>query len=112
MYSQRLNPIDKGAGDFATVVDVETEKMILNVLRVARPAVLGEEGGLQGADAARQWLVDPLCGTLNCAVTNRRPQSPACSRQARPTSIRAVKVQGRRGGDCVFSAAGYLGDVA
>jgi hypothetical protein len=31
--------------------------------------VLGEEGGQRGAaDAVRQWLVDPLCGTLNYAV--------------------------------------------
>ncbi|GGZ04330.1 hypothetical protein GCM10010365_24090 [Streptomyces poonensis] len=60
-----------GAGDFATAADVEAEKTILGVIRAARPddAVLGEEGGQQGAgDAVRQWLVDPLCGTLNYAV--------------------------------------------
>ncbi|MCX5450645.1 inositol monophosphatase family protein [Streptomyces nigrescens] len=73
MYGQRLNRIDKGAGDFATAADVEAEKAILGVIRAARPddAVLGEEGGQQGAaDAVRQWLVDPLCGTLNYAVGN------------------------------------------
>ncbi|MFM9699343.1 inositol monophosphatase family protein [Streptomyces europaeiscabiei] len=73
MYGQRLNRIDKGAGDFATAADVEAEKTILGVIRAARPddAVLGEEGGQQGAvDAVRQWLVDPLCGTLNYAVGN------------------------------------------
>lgn len=73
MYGQRLTRIDKGAGDFATVADVEAEKAILGVIRAARPgdAVLGEEGGQQGAaEAARQWLVDPLCGTLNYAVGN------------------------------------------
>ncbi|WP_030683037.1 inositol monophosphatase family protein [Streptomyces sp. NRRL B-1347] len=73
VYGQRLNRIDKGAGDFATTADVEAEKAILGVLRAARPddAVLGEEGGQQGvADAARQWMVDPLCGTLNYAVGN------------------------------------------
>ncbi|MEV5896588.1 inositol monophosphatase family protein [Nonomuraea fuscirosea] len=73
MYGQRLNRIDKGAGDFATAADVETEKTILGVIRTARPddAVLGEEGGQQGAaGAVRQWLVDPLCGTLNYAVGN------------------------------------------
>jgi myo-inositol-1(or 4)-monophosphatase len=73
MYGQRLNRIDKGAGDFATAADVEAEKTILGVIRTARPddAVLGEEGGHQGAaDAVRQWLVDPLCGTLNYAVGN------------------------------------------
>ncbi|MEU2791818.1 inositol monophosphatase family protein [Streptomyces sp. NPDC007100] len=73
MYGQRLTRIDKGAGDFATGADVAAEKAILGVVRAARPddAVLGEEGGQQGvAGAARQWLVDPLCGTLNYAVGN------------------------------------------
>ncbi|WP_432126427.1 inositol monophosphatase family protein [Streptomyces sp. bgisy082] len=73
MYGRRLDRIDKGAGDFATAADVEAEKKILGVIRAARPddAVLGEEGGQQGAsDAVRQWLVDPLCGTLNYAVGN------------------------------------------
>ncbi|MGW8971909.1 inositol monophosphatase family protein [Streptomyces platensis] len=71
MYGRRLNRIDKGAGDFATAADVEAEKAILGVIRAARPddGVRGEEGGQQGAaDAVRQWLVDPLCGTLNYAV--------------------------------------------
>ncbi|MER6202079.1 inositol monophosphatase family protein [Streptomyces sp. NPDC001586] len=73
MYGRPLSRIDKGAGDFATAADVEAEKAILGVIRAARPddAVLGEEGGEQGAAAAvRQWLVDPLCGTLNYAVGN------------------------------------------
>lgn len=73
LYGQRLTRIDKGAGDFATAADVEAEKAIIGVIRAARPddAVLGEENGQQGAaDAARQWLVDPLCGTLNYAVGN------------------------------------------
>ncbi|MGW1211670.1 inositol monophosphatase family protein [Streptomyces sp. NPDC002499] len=71
MYGRRLTRIDKGAGDFATAADVEAEAVILDVIRAARPddAVLGEEGGQRGgADAVRQWLVDPLCGTLNYAV--------------------------------------------
>ncbi|MFJ3338026.1 inositol monophosphatase family protein [Streptomyces sp. NPDC086766] len=73
LYGRRLARIDKGAGDFATAADVEAEKRILEVIRAARPedAVLGEEGGHQGAaEAERQWLVDPLCGTLNYAVGN------------------------------------------
>ncbi|GAA1791109.1 inositol monophosphatase family protein [Luedemannella flava] len=71
MFGQRLDRIDKGAGDFATAADVAAEEAILAVIRAARPddAVLGEEGGQRGpADAARQWLVDPLCGTLNYAA--------------------------------------------
>jgi myo-inositol-1(or 4)-monophosphatase len=71
LYGRRLTRIDKGAGDFATAADVEAEKSIIGVIRAARPedAVLGEEGGPQGgAEAVRQWLVDPLCGTLNYAA--------------------------------------------
>lgn len=71
LYGRRLTRIDKGAGDFATTADVEAERRILRVIRAARPhdAVLGEEGGQQGQlGAVRQWLVDPLCGTLNYAV--------------------------------------------
>ncbi|MEU2511052.1 inositol monophosphatase family protein [Streptomyces syringium] len=70
-YGQRHTRIDKGAGDFATDADVAAEEVILDVIRAARPddAVHGEEGGQRGAaDAARQWWVDPLCGTLNYAV--------------------------------------------
>ncbi|MFD8824387.1 inositol monophosphatase family protein [Streptomyces sp. NPDC059605] len=70
MYGRRLDRIDKGAGDFATAADVAAERAILDVIRAARPedAVLGEEGGQRGAaDSVRQWLVDPLCGTLNYA---------------------------------------------
>ncbi|MEU6984976.1 inositol monophosphatase family protein [Streptomyces sp. NPDC046324] len=73
LYGRRLARIDKGDGDFATAADVAAEKAILDIVRAARPddAVLGEESGRQGAaDAARQWLVDPLCGTLNYAVGN------------------------------------------
>jgi myo-inositol-1(or 4)-monophosphatase len=74
MFGTRLDRIDKGAGDFATAADIEAERTILGVLRAARPgdALLGEEGGRQGAaGAAREWLVDPLCGTLNYAVGTR-----------------------------------------
>jgi myo-inositol-1(or 4)-monophosphatase len=70
-YGGRLTRIDKGGGDFATDVDVAAEEAILAVIQAARPgdSVRGEEGGRRGAaDAERQWLVDPLCGTLNYAV--------------------------------------------
>ncbi|MDT0267279.1 inositol monophosphatase family protein [Streptomyces sp. DSM 44915] len=70
-YGRRLERVDKGDGDFATAADVAAEKAIVDVIRAARPhdAVLGEEGGQRGAAGARrQWLVDPLCGTLNYAV--------------------------------------------
>lgn len=71
LHGRRLSRIDKGAGDFATEADVKAEQAILEVIRAARPddALLGEEGGKQGpVGAVREWLVDPLCGTLNYAV--------------------------------------------
>lgn len=74
MYGGRLDRIDKGSGDFATNADVAAERAIVDVIRTARPGdgVLGEENGRQGTDGAgRQWLVDPLCGTLNYAVGSK-----------------------------------------
>ncbi|MFE1952374.1 inositol monophosphatase family protein [Streptomyces sp. NPDC059524] len=71
MYGTSLARVDKGAGDFATAADLAAEEAVLDVLRRARPgdAVTGEESGRGGTeDAARRWLVDPLCGTLNYAV--------------------------------------------
>ncbi|MDA0631987.1 inositol monophosphatase family protein [Nonomuraea sp. MCN248] len=71
MFGRELSRIDKGDGDFATAADVAAEQAIVDVIRAGRPgdAVLGEEGGQRGpAGAARQWLVDPLCGTLNYAA--------------------------------------------
>lgn len=70
-YGRLHSRIDKGAGDFATDVDVAAEEAILDAIRAVRPgdAVHGEEGGRRGAvGAVREWLVDPLCGTLNYAV--------------------------------------------
>ncbi|MEU3604355.1 inositol monophosphatase family protein [Streptomyces sp. NPDC035033] len=74
LYGQDLARVDKGGGDFATGADLAAERAALDVLRAARPddAVLGEEGGRRGAaGSAREWLVDPLCGTLNYAVGNK-----------------------------------------
>ncbi|MFC7245777.1 inositol monophosphatase family protein [Catellatospora aurea] len=73
LYGRHLARIDKGGGDFATAADVAAEQAILDVIRTARPhdAVHGEESGQTGTpDGTRQWLVDPLCGTLNYAVGN------------------------------------------
>ncbi|MFE5310623.1 inositol monophosphatase family protein [Isoptericola sp. NPDC056605] len=56
--------------DFATDTDVAAEQAVRAVLAAARPgdAVVGEELGTSGGDAARRWYVDPLCGTLNFAA--------------------------------------------
>jgi myo-inositol-1(or 4)-monophosphatase len=73
-FGSALERIEKGAGDFATAADVEAEAAMLGVLRRERPddAVLAEESGRGGARAAaRTWLIDPLCGTLNYAAGTR-----------------------------------------
>ncbi|MEV6376199.1 inositol monophosphatase family protein [Micromonospora musae] len=70
-HGASLTRVDKSGGDFATAADFEAERVIIELLRAARPddAVTGEESGRTGADdAERRWLVDPLCGTLNYAV--------------------------------------------
>ncbi|MDX6281284.1 MAG: monophosphatase [Kribbellaceae bacterium] len=70
-YGTAVARHDKSATDFATDADLETEQVIVDLLRRARPsdAVIGEEYGVSGdVDAPRRWLVDPLCGTLNFAA--------------------------------------------
>lgn len=71
-YGAELVHLDKTPTDFATEVDLAAEQAIHAVIAAERPgdAFEGEEGGSSGAvDAARCWLVDPLCGTLNYAAT-------------------------------------------
>jgi myo-inositol-1(or 4)-monophosphatase len=70
-YGTSVGRHDKSATDFATDADLEAERVILDLIRSARPsdAVIGEEYGASGdVDASRRWLVDPLCGTLNFAA--------------------------------------------
>lgn len=70
-FGTKLQRLDKGAGDFATNADIESENAMLALLSQERPqdAVLGEESGQSGADSSRRtWLIDPLCGTLNYAA--------------------------------------------
>lgn len=62
---------DKGGLDFATDVDLDAERAIIEVLHRHRPDdhVIGEEGGhVPGGAHGRTWLVDPLCGTANFAA--------------------------------------------
>ncbi|GAB3983445.1 inositol monophosphatase family protein [Plantactinospora veratri] len=66
-----LARFDKAPGDFATAADIEAEQAIMQVLRAARPddTMVGEESGRTGSGGnGREWLVDPLCGTLNYAA--------------------------------------------
>jgi myo-inositol-1(or 4)-monophosphatase len=71
MYGGRMERYAKSGDDFATEADLAAERVIMDLLREARPAdgLLGEEGGERGdAASGRRWLVDPLCGTLNYAA--------------------------------------------
>jgi myo-inositol-1(or 4)-monophosphatase len=62
---------DKGGLDFATDVDIDAERAIIEVLQRHRhdDHVVGEESGhTPGSGQGRTWLVDPLCGTANFAA--------------------------------------------
>jgi myo-inositol-1(or 4)-monophosphatase len=70
-YGGPLTRFAKSGGDFATEADLEAERAVREVIAASctGDAFEGEEAGLSGApDAARTWLVDPLCGTLNFAA--------------------------------------------
>lgn len=58
----------KGAHDFVTAADRESERAIAAEILRRHPGhrILGEEGGEGGAAAGEhQWLIDPLDGTTN-----------------------------------------------
>ncbi len=58
----------KGPGDFVTIADKKSEKIIFEELSRARPGygfVLEEGGRVEGADKSHTWHVDPLDGTTN-----------------------------------------------
>ena len=50
--------------DLVSVADVEAEKYLLAGIPAA-DRVLGEETGRHPGDSARQWIIDPLDGTVN-----------------------------------------------
>lgn len=58
----------KGAGDYVTAIDRESEAAVRAFLGEATPDVpiLGEESG--GSQAERFWAVDPLDGTTNFVI--------------------------------------------
>ena len=69
-YGTEVTRHAKSGSDFVTEADLEAEHAILRVIESARPADarIGEESGGPGTSSTRQWLVDPLCGTLNFAA--------------------------------------------
>ncbi|OOY09759.1 inositol monophosphatase family protein [Thioclava sp. F36-7] len=65
---ENLQVSSKGPGDFVSKADRESEKIIKDELRGARPSYgwIGEETGEEaGDDPTRRWIVDPLDGTTN-----------------------------------------------
>ncbi|MFI5934826.1 inositol monophosphatase family protein [Actinoplanes sp. NPDC051494] len=92
-FGDRLDRVDKGAGDFATAADIAAEQAILGLLRTERPDddVVGEESGLTGdGRQGRRWLVDPLCGTLNYATGGMAVAVNVALRSGRETVVAAV----------------------
>jgi myo-inositol-1(or 4)-monophosphatase len=63
---------EKGAKDFATGVDLESERRMRELFAQRTPSIplLGEEGGGANLTDPIFWLADPLDGTLNFAFGN------------------------------------------
>ena len=57
----------KGERDFITRADLQSEKIILDVITVHFPhhSFFAEEAGQQGRGSKYCWIVDPLCSTNN-----------------------------------------------
>ena len=92
--------IDKGDYGFATVVDVEIERLVRAYLSEQAPEIpfLGEEEGGEALMSEAVWVLDPIDGTANYA-----DGSPLCSislallRRGRPVlGIVAAPLVGER----------------
>lgn len=59
----------KGAIDLVTQADIESEKIIIDIIRRRCPdhAILAEESGSIEGNAEARWIIDPLDGTTNFA---------------------------------------------
>jgi len=65
---EQLQVSMKGAGDFVSRADLAVEKILKDELMGARPTygwLAEENGGEEGEDPTRRWIVDPLDGTTN-----------------------------------------------
>ena len=65
---EKLQVSKKGPHDFVTNADLKTEKIILDVLRKAKPnySIISEENGVEiNKDKRNTWIVDPIDGTVN-----------------------------------------------
>jgi len=57
----------KGANDFLSFVDENSEKLIVDILHTSFPDhdILAEETGETSKESAYRWIIDPLDGTTN-----------------------------------------------
>ena len=59
--------IKTSARDFATQMDIASEKMIVETILATRPddGIIGEEGGSRESKSGYTWVIDPIDGTVN-----------------------------------------------
>ena len=65
---EKLQVSKKGPHDFVTNADLKTEKIILDILRKAKPnySIISEENGIEiNKDERNTWIIDPIDGTVN-----------------------------------------------
>ena len=65
---ERLQVSRKGAADFASSADLNSERILREYLLKVRPRygfLMEESGASAGADTSHRWIVDPLDGTTN-----------------------------------------------
>lgn len=65
---EQLQVSKKGPGDFVSIADHKSEKILKEELLKARPTygfLLEEQGEVKGTEEGYRWLIDPLDGTTN-----------------------------------------------
>ena len=65
---EKLQISKKGAADFASSADLNSERTLREFLLKARPRygfLQEESGSVTGADTSHRWIIDPLDGTTN-----------------------------------------------
>jgi myo-inositol-1(or 4)-monophosphatase len=69
LFGKKTRMIMKGEIDPVTEADLRSEKAILELIsrRFPKDSILAEEAGERRGDPARQWIIDPLDGTVNFA---------------------------------------------
>ena len=65
---EQLQVSMKGPGDFVSLADRRSEKVLFEELSKARPGygfVMEEAGRIEGSDKSHTWHIDPLDATTN-----------------------------------------------